>query len=147
MDTDKKTMVVRITIFAVVVLGIVVLMSMVGGAADTSAKYDSFAQCLSQKGVKFYGAFWCPHCQAQKKMFGGSVKYLPYIECSTPDGSSQNQTCNTAGISGYPTWEFPDGTRTTGEQSFQTLADKSGCQLPSGITGGGTTSGGASSAK
>src|SRR3989344_2246572 len=28
--------------------------------------YDGFAQCLKDKEVTFFGAFWCPHCQAQK---------------------------------------------------------------------------------
>ena len=129
MDQDKKTQVVRVGIFAVIIVVIVIVMSLVAGTADTSTKYNSFAECLTSKGVKFYGAFWCPHCQAQKAAFGGSVKYLPYIECSNAD-KSQNATCNAAKIESYPTWEFPDGTRATGEQSMQVLADKSGCALP-----------------
>ena len=32
-------------------------------------KYDGFAQCLKDKGATFYGAFWCPHCKAQKALF------------------------------------------------------------------------------
>ena len=129
MDTDKKTQAVRILIFAVIIAAIIVVMSLVAGAANTSTKYDSFAQCIKDKGAKFYGAFWCPHCQAQKAAFGGSVKYLPYIECSNAD-KTQNATCNAAGIQSYPTWEFTDGTRVTGEQSMQVLSDKTGCALP-----------------
>ncbi len=129
MDNDKKTQAVRITIFAVIIAAVIVVMSLVVGSANTSTKYDSFAQCIKDKGVKFYGAFWCPHCQAQKAAFGGSVKYLPYVECSNAD-KTQNATCNAAGIESYPTWEFPDGTRATGEQSMQVLADKTGCALP-----------------
>ncbi|MBI2035942.1 MAG: hypothetical protein HYT12_04685 [Candidatus Liptonbacteria bacterium] len=45
-------------------------------------EYDDFALCLKEKGVVFYGAFWCPHCQNQKKLFGKSQKLLPYLECS-----------------------------------------------------------------
>lgn len=93
-------------------------------------KYDQFATCLKDKGVKFYGAFWCPHCQNQKAMFGKSAKFLPYIECSNPDGQSQNETCNKAGISGYPTWEFPDGTREGGEVQLARLSELSSCPLP-----------------
>ena len=92
--------------------------------------YDGFAQCLTDKGVKFYGAFWCPHCQAQKKLFGKSVKKLPYIECSKPDGKSQTQICIDNNIQQYPTWVFVDGTRSTGELSFAQLAEKSQCVLP-----------------
>jgi len=91
---------------------------------------DGFAQCLTDKGVKFYGAFWCPHCQAQKKIFGKSVSKLPYIECSTADGSGQLQVCKDEKIEGYPTWVFPDGERVVNEQSLATLAEKSQCVLP-----------------
>ena len=31
---------------------------------------DSFAQCLTSKGMKMYGAWWCPHCAEQKESFG-----------------------------------------------------------------------------
>ncbi|MBU6501014.1 MAG: hypothetical protein KGJ89_02710 [Patescibacteria group bacterium] len=88
-----------------------------------------FASCLKDKGVAFYGAFWCPHCAAQKKLFGNAVDLLPYVECSNPD-ESQTQICIDKGIQSYPTWVFPDGSRNTGETSLQTLADKSGCTLP-----------------
>jgi hypothetical protein len=71
-----------------------------------AGKLDDFATCIKNSGAKFYGAFWCPHCRDQKAMFGSSVKFLPYVECSTPDGRSQNNTCNDAGIRGYPTWFF-----------------------------------------
>ncbi len=91
---------------------------------------DSFAQCLNEKGAKFYGAFWCPHCQTQKAEFGSAQKYLPYIECSTPDGQSQLKICQEAGITGYPTWIFPDGSRIEGRASFAQLSNKSGCTLP-----------------
>jgi len=91
---------------------------------------DSFAQCLKEKGAVFYGAFWCPHCQNQKAMFGKSVRYLPYVECSTPDGKEQLKTCNDKKIEGYPTWEFADGSRLSGEIPLTQLAEKTGCQLP-----------------
>lgn len=45
-------------------------------------KYDELAQCIEKSGTKFYGAFWCPHCQAQKALFGKSAKKLPYVECA-----------------------------------------------------------------
>lgn len=93
-------------------------------------QYDTFAQCLKDKGAVFYGAFWCPHCQAQKKMFGSSVKLLPYVECSTPDANAQTQACIDKGVTSYPTWEFADGSRLTGEIPLTQLAEKTGCQLP-----------------
>jgi thiol-disulfide isomerase/thioredoxin len=94
-----------------------------------SKKLDQFAQCLKSSGAEFYGAFWCPHCQSQKKLFGSSKQYLPYIECSNPD-NSQTQICKDKKIEGYPTWIFKDGTQSTGELSLQILADKTQCPLP-----------------
>lgn len=91
---------------------------------------DEFASCLGEKGAKFYGAFWCPHCGNQKKLFGRSERLLPYIECSTPDGNSQTLVCKDAGIEGYPTWEFADEVRESGELSLERLAEKTGCELP-----------------
>ena len=93
-------------------------------------RLDDFAKCIKDKGAKFYGAFWCSHCQNQKSLFGKSEKYLPYIECSTPDSRGQLEVCKQANIQGYPTWEFPDGSRQEGEISLQELSDKLGCPLP-----------------
>ena len=94
-------------------------------------KHDAFASCLADSGAKFYGAFWCPHCQEQKAMFGKSEKLLPYEECSQPSGQGQLQVCIDKQIESYPTWEFGDGSRLSGTQSFEKLSEKTGCQLPS----------------
>lgn len=91
---------------------------------------DPFTQCLKDKGAIFYGAFWCSHCQATKKLFGKSAPLLPYVECSTPDGQNQTQICKDKQISGYPTWIFADGSILTGERTLQELADKTSCELP-----------------
>ncbi len=120
-----------VTIFWLAILALIVI-----GVASSfyvgskPGKYDTFAQCLADKGVIFYGAFWCPHCQATKRMFGSSARLLPYVECSTPDAQGQLQKCTDIGVQSYPTWVFPDGSRLTGEQTLQTLAEKSTCQLP-----------------
>lgn len=97
--------------------------------ANKPGKYDNLAQCINDSGAKFYGAFWCPHCQATKAMFGKSAKLLPYVECSTPDGKGQLPVCTEKEVKGYPTWVFPDGSRLQGEQTLQALADKSNCPL------------------
>lgn len=100
-------------------------------ASTGTSKYETFAQCLKDKGVVMYGAFWCPHCQATKRMFGSAAKNLPYVECSTPDGQSQTQICKDKGIQSYPTWTFPNSTTTlVGEHTFEELSAASGCQLP-----------------
>ncbi|MEK7552779.1 MAG: thioredoxin domain-containing protein [Patescibacteria group bacterium] len=117
------------------VIGVVVI---VGGvvsyiswqSAKTPGRLDGFAQCLKDRGAVFYGAFWCPHCQSQKALFGKSKKFLPYVECSTADGQGQLPVCQDKNISGYPTWEFTDGSRESGEVSLEKLAEKTGCALP-----------------
>ena len=99
-------------------------------SSNTPGKYDQLAQCIKDKGVIFYGAFWCPHCQRTKAAFGTSARLLPYVECSTPDGKDQTAVCKEKKIVGYPTWIFPDGSQLTGEHSLAEIASKSGCALP-----------------
>lgn len=120
------------TIWIYIIVIVVALGGIYWAATRTGepGRLDSFAMCLEEKGAKFYGAFWCSHCQATKRLFGSSAKLLPYIECSTPDGQSQLPVCMDAKIEGYPTWEFADGSRLVGELSLETLAEKTGCTLP-----------------
>lgn len=121
----------KITIVWIVIgLAIVGLTAWLVMTPGRPGKLDSFATCIKDSGAKFYGAFWCPHCQATKALFGSSAKLLPYIECSTPDGRNQLPMCTTAKIESYPTWEFADGSRLTGEQSLAALAEKTKCALP-----------------
>lgn len=87
----------------------------------------ALAQCIEKSGAVFYGAFWCPHCKAQEARFGDAAPALPYVECSTPDGNDQTFVCKEKGIKSYPTWKFADGSELTGEQTFETLAEKTGC--------------------
>lgn len=125
---NKQTLISILIILAVVVFGLIFLQK----KGEKPRIYDNFATCLGEAGAKFYGAFWCPHCGKQKQAFGPSQDKLPYIECSTADSRGQTEACIAAGIQSYPTWEFADGTRVTGEQSLETLAEKTGCALPTG---------------
>lgn len=114
---------------------IAILLVLAGGYylyvnAQKPGVYDSFATCIKDSGATFYGAFWCPHCQEQKKMFGKSAKLLPYVECSAPSGRGQTQVCIDAKVESYPTWQFADGSRVSGTQSFEALAQKTACTLP-----------------
>ncbi len=129
MDNNVK---IFISVIGILILGVITTVVVRGGGVATSGpgEYDSFAQCLAEKGAVFYGAFWCPHCNAQKKMFGSSQKLLPYVECSTADGKAQTQACIEKNVASYPTWEFADGTRLSGEIPLATLAEKTGCALP-----------------
>lgn len=101
MNTKKLLIVIVLLAVALIVIGIVV-----GNKKSKSSPLGVLAQCIKDSGAKFYGAFWCPHCQKQKQMFGSSVKLLPYVECSTPDGKSQTPVCQEQKIEGYPTWKF-----------------------------------------
>jgi uncharacterized membrane protein len=68
-------------------------------------RMQALASHLERSGAKFYGAFWCPTCQEQKRLFGPSAKRLPYVECS-PDGKKGLlvRACVDAEVKGYPTW-------------------------------------------
>ncbi len=119
-------------VIGLLILGVIATVLLRGGAngPEGPGKYDEFATCLKDKGAIFYGAFWCPHCQAQKKLFGSSTKLLPYVECSTADGNAQTQICIDKNVESYPTWEFADGTRLNGEIPLTQLAEKTACVLP-----------------
>ncbi len=129
MENRKKVFFIAISLLVIAVFGLSVLNSK-GSESAKSGKYDTFAQCIKDSGATFYGTFWCPHCQNQKKMFGSSAKLLPYVECSTADAKGQTQICIDKNITGYPTWEFADGARLSGEVELSTLAEKTSCVLP-----------------
>lgn len=125
---EKKAAVAGAVLLVLIVVGIVYWAYSNFQTGPTNL--GPFAQCLKDKGAVFYGAFWCPHCQNQKGFFGTAADQLPYVECSTLDGSGQTQECIDKKITGYPTWIFADGSRLSGEVKLQMLADKTGCTLP-----------------
>jgi hypothetical protein len=105
-------------------------------ACSSSSQYpqervDALANCLADNGVKEYGAFWCPNCEEQKKMFGKSYEILMdrdvYIECDPRGEKEQAEFCLEKKVEKYPTWEFPSGEVVIGVTSFEDLAQKSGC--------------------
>ena len=126
----KKIFIPAVIILLLGSLGVGYMLFNQGGGTSNPTPIDTFAKCLTEKKVVFYGAFWCPHCQNQKKLFGSAVQYLSYVECSTPDAKGQTQICKDKKIEGYPTWEFADGSRLTGEIPLATLAEKTSCELP-----------------
>lgn len=114
-----------------IIIGVAVVLTLGGVVwyASQPGQYDEFATCIQQSGTTFFGAFWCPHCQEQKAMFGKSAAKLPYTECSTPDGQGQTQICIDNKIESYPTWQFKDGSRKTGVLSFADLSTFTGCPV------------------
>lgn len=112
---------------------VLVILGLIGYGAATlispaSEADRAFAQCITDSGALFYGAYWCPHCQDQKTLFGKAAKYLPYVECSNSD-RSQKAVCTQAGINAYPTWVFADGTQANMVTKLE-LSRRTGCPLP-----------------
>lgn len=93
----------------------------------------AFAKALTDSGTRFFGAAWCRFCTEQRQLFQDGGKFLPFIEVTNPD-RSPNQIAIDEGITEYPTWEFPDGSRLTGVQTLQTLSQKSGVAIPQSST-------------
>ncbi len=114
---------------AILVVAALIIFAVAKQSVVVNPKTDAFAQCLTDHGVKMFGAWWCPHCKAQKELFGSSFSKINYTECSDPGSNDMNQTCKDAGIEGYPTWQFKDGTRVSGEQTLEDLGKKAECTL------------------
>lgn len=134
MQKDSKIYLIGGTILAVLIVGLVLYTSK--DVKDGPGKLDEFATCLKDEGAVFYGAWWCSHCNATKKLFGKSAKKLPYVECSTADSNGQNKVCADNKIESYPTWVFKDGSRLSGELTLETLSAKTNCPI---IPGGNVT--------
>lgn len=115
-------------------VGGVTLLTVFGlaGCSDSLGdRYVGFAQCLTNAGVKMYGAYWCPHCAKQKQLFGkeGFAK-VNYIECDPRGANAQPELCAQNKVELYPTWILADGTSWSGETPLEDLAEKTQCRLP-----------------
>jgi hypothetical protein len=126
MDVKKQNMAVGIVV-TVIVVGVLGY-SLIGNRQD-NVDYTALANCLTASGAKMYGAYWCPHCKEQEEMFGSSWQYASYVECSLPNNGGQTDICTAAGINGYPTWVFGDGTRVEGKLTAEQLARYSNCTI------------------
>ena len=86
----------------------------------------ALAEHLTKIGAKMYGAYWCGHCQDQKKLFGQeAVSQLNYIECDPKGNNPQPNLCVATGIKVFPTWEI-NGKLPEGVVSLENLAKLSG---------------------
>jgi len=106
-------------------------------AAEGEAAPDlvAFAKAIADSGTIFFGAAWCPHCTEQKELFEDGGSFLPFVEVTNLDNPVTLNAVGTAeGISSFPTWEFPDGTRLEGTQTLETLSQRSGVAIPSSDT-------------
>jgi hypothetical protein len=127
--TNSATLVKRL-LYGVLIVAAFALAYYLG--TRVQHKYDGFARCLGDRGVKMYGAYWCPHCQEQKEAFGASFEYAPYVECGVKgDLHAQSQVCKDEKVNHYPTWQFPPtGERVERVFTLQELSDRTGCPLP-----------------
>ncbi len=129
MKKNVSILIGLIVVAAIIIIAVTASNKAVAEPTDN----EIFAQCIADSGATFFGAFWCPHCNSQKDAFGKkATKLLPYQECSTAN-RQQNSLCKEEGIESYPTWEFADGERMTGDLPFITLAEKTSCPLPGNI--------------
>jgi len=93
---------------------------------NANVSLDLLAKCLTDKGVKMYGTYWCDNCANQKAMFSSSFQYVTYVECDAGGQNAKPEECQAAGISGYPTWIINEK-QYAGEQSITKLKELSGC--------------------
>ena len=102
---------------------ILIISVALSACSTNSVDYDTFAQCLSEKGATMYGTEWCSHCKNQKDMFGTSFQFITYVDCDI-----NSDECLKNGVKGYPTWGINDENY-PGEQQLPRLASLTGCQL------------------
>ncbi len=124
----KKKLAKKVVIYSILVLIIASLIYFPISNSKKPGKYDDFAKCLTENDAKEYGAFWCPNCAEQKRLFGKSFQYITYVECDARGKDPKPQLCKEKKITGYPTWEI-NHTLYPGLMSLEELSTLSGCSL------------------
>nr|AQS32412.1 hypothetical protein [uncultured archaeon] len=111
----------KVLFISIVSVIIVLIIGGIGFSYINSKKpgpLDDFAKCLTEKGAVMYGASWCQYTQAQKRVFGNSMRFIDYRDFSeNPE------------VKVTPTW-FINGQKYEKAQSFDRLATLTGCKLP-----------------
>ena len=88
----------------------------------SSKEKIDFAKYLSNKNIVMYSAYWCPHCNDQKQLFGKqAVEELIIVECAKDGKNNQYKLCQEKGIEGFPSWEINKGIY-SGTMSLDELA-------------------------
>lgn len=101
-----------------------------------SGRYDTFAECVYEKGMRMYGAKTCSFCIKQRALFGDAVKYIKEIECDPRYPNAETDRCIAKKIERTPTWIREDASGNTlkrfdpGVLSLQTLSEETECRLP-----------------
>jgi hypothetical protein len=114
-----------------VIVGALFAGAYLAGRYYKNHKYDSFAKCIATRNAKMYGLYWCSHCADQKREFGYSFHYVPYVECASEnDPHELTSACKAAGVKLFPSWQFGSDPPKEGVLSLQELSQKTGCSLP-----------------
>src|SRR3989344_186611 len=133
LDAEKKSKNKKVVKHGIGWTLVLIILGLIAYAVAANAggpgKYDSFAQCLTEKDFVEYGAYWCSNCAEQKQKFGKSFKYVTYVECDPNGRNADPGRCALEGIEGYPTWIGPNDERLAGTQTLETLSRISGCPL------------------
>jgi uncharacterized membrane protein/glutaredoxin len=97
------------------------------------------AQHLNQSGAVMYGAYWCPHCCEQKRLFGKSaMKEFNYVECAPGGKDAKPEVCKQeldlaakqfGDKVGFPTWKV-NGKYISGTKKLDELAKLSDYKGP-----------------
>jgi hypothetical protein len=125
-DSSKTKKVILYVVVAALFVG-----AYLAGRYYENHKYGSFARCLATRNARMYGLYWCPHCADQKREFGSSFHYVPYIECASEnDPHELTPACKAAGVKLFPSWQFGAEPPKEGVLTLQELSQKTGCSLP-----------------
>lgn len=103
-----------------ILLGLLIVISGCTNSVPIT-EHDDFAKYLTSQGIAMAGTEWCPHCKAQKELFGDSFQYVDYHDCDVDSG-----WCVAQGVEGYPTWVFPNGQLYPGTRTIEQLKELSG---------------------
>lgn len=110
----KKNLVTAIIILTIIIFSIWAI------TKNNANVDDELAKCIGENSV-LYIRTGCSACEAQKNLFGESVKHLEVIDCLT-----QGERCAVDGIISIPTWIIK-GQRYTGVQGIDKLKNLTGC--------------------
>jgi uncharacterized membrane protein/glutaredoxin len=102
-------------------------------STSSSAEID-LAKHLTQKGVKMYSAYWCPHCYEQKQLFGKQAwAEITNVECAADAKKNpQPEVCAKAGIKSFPTWSI-NGKLEAGVKKLADLGELTGYKGTTGF--------------
>ena len=130
-------------VITALVAGLIMAVSMffIHTNSGPGTKYEEFSKCLAEKEFVMLGSKTCASCLKQRDMFGDPIHNIREVECDprnvdTSEKQKEVEYCATYKITKTPTWIQLDTEGNlvhrfdAGVQSFESLAEVSGCALP-----------------